>query len=70
MNQGNFQGSGRVNFNPHEGESWICADCGKEINELPFDPRRDENGVVIGKLYCRECHRKRRGSFRKSRRRF
>ncbi|MCD6528611.1 hypothetical protein J7K44_03200 [bacterium] len=33
---------------------WTCADCGKEITELPFQPSPDRP------VYCRECHAKRR----------
>jgi len=34
--------------------NWKCADCGKEITELPFEPSGDRP------LYCRECQAKRR----------
>ncbi len=33
---------------------WKCADCGTEINELPFEPSPDRP------IYCRECWGKRR----------
>jgi len=33
---------------------WKCSDCGKEINELPFEPSPDRP------LYCRDCWSKRR----------
>lgn len=33
---------------------WKCADCGKEIKELPFEPSADRP------IYCRDCHAKRR----------
>ena len=39
--------------------SWTCADCGKEITELPFEP--DPNRPV----YCKECWAKRRQGRRK-----
>lgn len=32
--------------------SWTCADCGKEITQLPFKP---EEGRPV---YCRDCHQK------------
>lgn len=67
MYQENNTGSDRPMFHPKEGEKWICAGCGAEITELPFDPRRDENGVVSGNLYCRDCHRKRQAQFRNRR---
>lgn len=35
---------------------WKCAECGKEIKELPFEP--DPNR--LGELKCRDCHRKSR----------
>jgi len=31
-----------------------CAECGKEIDELPFEPASDRP------VYCEECNRKRR----------
>jgi len=31
-----------------------CAECGKEIEELPFEPTSDRP------VYCEECNRKRR----------
>ncbi|RLC40302.1 MAG: hypothetical protein DRH33_00440 [Candidatus Nealsonbacteria bacterium] len=37
---------------------WKCADCGKEITELPFEPDADRP------VYCRECWAKRRASRR------
>lgn len=51
----NQQRSGRSNrgfrkmFHPAEGEKWICAKCGGEIQELPFLPSRDRP------IYHREC---------------
>lgn len=33
---------------------WKCADCGKEITELPFEPDQDRP------IYCRDCWAKRR----------
>jgi len=29
--------------------NWKCAECGKEITELPFEPAPDRP------IYCREC---------------
>ena len=34
--------------------NWNCADCGKEITELPFEPSPDRP------IYCRDCWSKRR----------
>ncbi len=31
--------------------SWKCADCGKEITQLPFEPRDDRP------VRCSDCHR-------------
>jgi len=31
--------------------SWTCADCGKEITKLPFEPRDDRP------VRCSDCHR-------------
>lgn len=39
--------------------NWKCAECGKEITQLPFQP--DENR--INQLKCRDCHQKSRNSF-------
>ncbi len=36
-----------------------CADCGMDITELPFKPSLDRP------VYCRDCNRKRKGSFRR-----
>lgn len=49
-------------FEPREGfaprqmfkGNWKCADCGKEITELPFEPAPDRP------IYCRDCWAKRR----------
>lgn len=35
--------------------NWKCSGCGKEITELPFEPRSSEG------LKCRECHQKTKG---------
>jgi len=34
--------------------NWKCADCGKEITELPFEPSPDRP------IYCRDCWAKRK----------
>lgn len=34
--------------------NWKCADCGKEISELPFEPSPDRP------IYCRDCWAKKR----------
>ena len=34
--------------------NWKCADCGKEITELPFEPSPDRP------IYCRDCWAKKR----------
>jgi len=33
--------------------NWICAECGKQITELPFLPSPERA------VYCRECWMKR-----------
>jgi len=38
--------------------NWNCADCQKEITELPFEPSPDRP------IYCRDCWSKRRDKFR------
>jgi DNA-directed RNA polymerase subunit RPC12/RpoP len=40
-----------------------CAECGADIKELPFKPSLKEDGTY-GKIYCRDCNRKRRNNFR------
>lgn len=46
----------RENFAPREmiKGNWNCADCQKEITELPFEPSQDRP------IYCRDCWSKRR----------
>ena len=34
-----------------------CAGCGKDVLELPFEPKADRP------VYCRDCNRNRRSSF-------
>lgn len=36
-------------YTPREGESWICAKCGKPIDALPFIPSKGRP------VYHREC---------------
>lgn len=38
--------------------NWKCSGCGKEITELPFEPRSTNN------LLCRDCHAEQRGGGR------
>ncbi len=35
--------------------NWTCSGCGKEITELPFEPRSSAG------LKCRDCHQKAKG---------
>lgn len=42
----------------HKG-NWKCADCEKEITELPFEPAPDRP------IYCRDCWTKRRAQNRR-----
>jgi len=46
----------KENFPPRQmfQGNWKCADCGKEITELPFEPSPDRP------IYCKECWAKRR----------
>ncbi|PIR72339.1 MAG: hypothetical protein COU42_01600 [Candidatus Nealsonbacteria bacterium CG10_big_fil_rev_8_21_14_0_10_36_24] len=46
----------RRDFPPRETikGNWKCADCEKEITELPFEPSPDRP------IYCRDCWSKRR----------
>lgn len=37
--------------------NWTCAQCSKEITELPFEPRDNSN------VLCSDCHRAKRQSF-------
>jgi CxxC-x17-CxxC domain-containing protein len=36
--------------------NWTCSGCGKEITELPFEPRSSAG------LKCRDCHAKGKGA--------
>lgn len=51
-----FKEGQRRDFPPREmvKGDWKCADCGKEITELPFTPAPDRP------IYCKECWLKRR----------
>lgn len=40
---------------------WKCSQCGAAITELPFEPSGDLP------IYCRDCHRERRGQTRGNR---
>ena len=53
MSLGKFNPQGNFERKMYEG-SWKCADCGKEITELPFQPDPDRP------VYCKDCWRKRR----------
>ena len=52
------------NFKPSQKftGNWKCADCGKEITELPFQP--DENR--LDSLRCRDCYKPKK-TFRRDR---
>jgi DNA-directed RNA polymerase subunit RPC12/RpoP len=39
-----------------------CVDCGADITQLPFQPSLKEDGTY-GRIYCRDCNRKRKSSF-------
>ena len=41
--------------------NWQCADCGKPITELPFEP----DPARLNQLRCRDCHQQKRGSIRR-----
>ena len=53
----NFDNQERRDFAPREmvKGNWQCADCSKEITELPFEPSPDRP------IYCRDCWSKKRG---------
>jgi len=38
--------------------NWKCAECGKEITQLPFEPQEDR----LDTLKCIDCHRASRSS--------
>ena len=42
-----------------------CSESGHEVKELPFQPTEKADGT-LGKIYCRDCNRKRREAFRSS----
>ena len=41
----------------------VCAECNTQIKELPFQPNQRQDGTY-GRLYCYDCNKKRRPSFR------
>ena len=43
--------------------SWKCAECGKEITELPFEPAQDRP------VHCRDCWRSKNQNNNNDRRR-
>lgn len=51
-----FDERSKRDFTPREmvKGNWKCADCGKEITELPFEPSPDRP------IYCRDCWRNQR----------
>ena len=52
----NFSENPGRDFPPREmvKGDWKCAECGKEITELPFQPAPDRP------IYCRDCWAKKR----------
>ena len=40
-----------------------CTECGTAIKELPFQPTQRQDGTY-GRLFCYDCNKKRRPSFR------
>ena len=51
-----FNGNSGGGFTPRKmvQGNWKCADCGKEITELPLEPYPDRT------IYCRDCRKKKR----------
>lgn len=47
----NYDGNRSYTPRPMVKGSWKCAECGKEITELPFEPRPDS----LDSLKCRDC---------------
>ena len=45
----------RKMYRPKPGEKWLCAKCGQEIEELPFEPYRDESGNLKRPVYHKNC---------------
>jgi len=48
------EGEGGFQRKMYQG-NWKCAECGKEITELPFEP----DASRLDQLRCRDCHRSR-----------
>lgn len=48
--------SDRPVYKPEPGETWKC-ECGASIGSLPFPPRKDAQGKVMG-VRCPDCYRK------------
>lgn len=50
-------------MNDVSGLNISCSECNAQITELPFMPTKKEDGTY-GRLYCYECNKNRRPSFR------
>jgi len=50
-------------FSPREGEKWICAKCGGEIDSLPFIPAKNPDGSLKRSVYHFECLPSKRENF-------
>ncbi len=62
MDRGNF-GGGQRQMHDVSALNLSCTECGAAIKELPFEPTKREDGTY-GRLYCYDCNKKRRPSFR------
>lgn len=51
-----FESEGRFEERMFKG-SWECADCGKEITELPFEPASDKTNL-LSRLLGKKKNRK------------
>lgn len=59
----NNRGGGDFQRKMYQG-NWKCSKCEAPITELPFEP----DPARLDQLLCRECHRERRGTFKRDRR--
>ncbi len=61
MDRGNFGGPRQMH--DVSALNLACSECNAPIKELPFEPTKREDGTY-GRLYCYDCNKKRRASFR------
>lgn len=59
MDNDRFSSGPRQMFSPENEGDWKCAKCGKEIKQLPFQPRAGS----ANNLKCLDCFRSEKNTF-------